>query len=370
MKRFLIALFCFLIIPTVIFAQDNQYNEYLDSFDLSFVDELSDDVKSLLDELGVDNFDYEAIENLSFEQIFIIIAEIAREKFKNPLKSCTTVLVFVLLSALFKGLKVDEGNSLDDVYSTVSSLVIATVLILKAGSMIQLATTSLAVAADFIYAFLPAFCAIIAVGGGVATSFSTNTTLLLLAQGLSFVSSNLFMPVINSFLAIGICSGIRAELNLGSFLSTLKRIITTGISVLSAMFVSILSVKTSVTIRSDILGLRSIRFLINSVVPVIGGSISEGLLSIQSYSSLIKSIVGIVGIIAVALVFIPSIIEVAVWRITLSVCSIASDLFCDNSVSLIINSFRDTLLLINVVLILSMVTTIISIGILIASRTV
>lgn len=370
MKRFLTVLIIILLIPTVCFGADDTYNEYITSFDLSFIDELSNDVKKLLEELDLTGFDYEAISDLNFNDIVNIIKNMFLDRIKNPLKSCVIVLAFVLLSALFKGFDVNDSSSLDEIYSTISAIVIGIVLLTKISSTIEISVLSLSVASNFIYAFIPAFCCIIAVGGGVSTSFSTNTTLLILSQALSFISSKLFMPIINSFLAISICSGLKSDLNLGSFLSTLKRSITTAVSFVSAMFVSILSIKTSVTARSDILGIRSIRFVINTVVPVIGGSISEGLLSIHSYSSLIKSSVGIVGIIAVSFVFLPAIIEVVCWRMTLSICSIASDIFCDKSVSMLINAFKDTLLLINVVLILSMVTTIISIGILIASRTV
>ena len=130
---------------------------------------------------------------------------------------------------------------------------------------------------------------------------------------------------------------------------------------------SVLSVKTAVAAKADMLGIRSIRFAVNSVVPVIGSSISEGLLSIQAYSSLIKSSVGIVGIVAVVLVFLPAIVETAVWRISLSFCSVLSDVFGDKSVSSVLNAFREALLLANVIIILSMVTTVISIGILVAA---
>ena len=148
----------------------------------------------------------------------------------------------------------------------------------------------------------------------------------------------------------------------------LKKYITTAISVCSAAFVSVLSIKTAVASRADALGLRSVRFAINSVVPVIGSAISEGLLSIQSYSSLIKSGVGIVGIIAVGLVFLPSIIQVAFWRFFLNFSSVIAETFCDKSVSSVIKAFCDALLIMNVILILSMVTTIISLGILVATK--
>lgn len=136
------------------------------------------------------------------------------------------------------------------------------------------------------------------------------------------------------------------------------------------MFVAILSFKTAVSSKADALGLRSARFAINTVVPLIGGTISEGLLSIQSYSSLVKSSVGVVGIIAIVGVFLPALIEVNLWRLVLSASKICADVFDNKNGGLSIQAFSDTLLIIDVVLILSMVTTIISIGILIAVKTV
>ncbi len=216
---------------------------------------------------------------------------------------------------------------------------------------LSLACTAISVCADFVFAFVPVFCIIVAASGNTVAAFSTNTMLLSLAQTLNYISKNIFVPLTNCFLAIGICSGLRSELSMAA-----------------AFFVSVLSIKTAVASRADAIGLRSIRFAINSVVPVIGSAISEGLLSIQSYSSLIRSSVGVVGIIAVALVFMPAIIEVVLWRFFLSLSSLVSDVFGDKSVSLVIKAFADAMLIMNVILILSMVTTIISIGILIAAK--
>ena len=51
----------------------------------------------------------------------------------------------------------------------------------------------------------------------------------------------------------------------------------------------------------------------------------------------------------------------------ISFCSVLSDVFGDKSVSSVLNAFREALLLANVIVILSMVTTVISIGILVAA---
>lgn len=368
---FLCALLLFLLIPISSYSMDyseEEYNKTLSSYDLSsFEKELDADTYKMLDELGVLDFSYESITGLSFNDIVGLLKSLFQKKAELPIKSSVTVLIFILLSAFLQSLKTESDDSVNMIYSTATALLVATVVLVKLTSTVSLASMAISVASNFVYAFIPVFCSIVVASGGITTGFSTNTTLLILAQGLSFISSNVFMPIVNCYLALGVTSSLRYELNLDKLLSSLKKIITTCISFVSGVFVSVLSVKTAVAGRADMLGLRSIRFAINSVVPVIGSSISEGLLSIQAYSSLIKSSVGIVGVMAVVLVFLPSIIEVVLWRISLTLCVIVSDIFGDKSVSAVLNAFLNTLLLINVILILSMVTTVISFGILIAA---
>lgn len=368
---FLCALLLFLLIPVSSYSMDyseEEYNKTLSSYDLSsFEKELDADTYKMLDELGVLDFSYESITGLSFNDIVDLLKSLFQKKAELPIKSSVTVLVFILLSAFLQSLKAESDDSVNMIYSTATALLVATVVLVKLTSTVSLASMAISVASNFVYAFIPVFCSIVVASGGITTGFSTNTTLLILSQGLSFISSNVFMPIVNCYLALGVTSSLRYELNLDKLLSSVKKIITTCISFVSGVFVSVLSVKTAVAGRADMLGLRSIRFAINSVVPVIGSSISEGLLSIQAYSSLIKSSVGIVGVMAVVLVFLPSIIEVVLWRISLTVCVIVSDVFGDKSVSAVLNAFLNTLLLINVILILSMVTTVISFGILIAA---
>lgn len=373
MKRFLYAILIFvflLSLPNAVFCdEEDDYREYLKSYDFSFMDELDDETYDMLDGLGLTDFDYNTLVHFTLSDITDLAADIIKGAAQTPLESCVIIFVFIILSSLFKSLKSTMINDeMSSLFSTVSALIIAVVLAVKMRTTISIACTTISVCADFMYAFIPVFCVIVATSGNTLAAFSTNTMLLSFAQVLNYISKNVFIPLTNCFLAIGICSGIRSELNLKSLLAFMKKYITMAISVCATAFVAVLSIKTAVSARADAIGLRSIRFAINSVVPVIGGAIAEGLLSIQSYSSLIRSSVGVVGIIAVALVFLPAIIQVALWRFFLSVSGIVSDVFGDGSVTMILKAFCDAMLIMNVILILSMVTTIISIGILVAAK--
>ncbi len=379
MKKFLKYLSLFLCLCFFAFSpfsafgeeitNENEYDSVLSNYDLSSFEYLDEETYDFLNEAGFLDFNYEKLINISFSDFKTILTDSVKKSVKTPFQSTLVILVFIILSALFNNLKSSvNDNESSSLYSTVSALVISIILCSELKNTVAVACTSISVCSDFMYAFAPAFCVIAACSGNAVSSLSTNAMLLFLAQVLNYISANIFIPLSNAFLALGICSGIRSELNLSGIITMLKKYITTAISVCSAAFVSVLSIKTAVASRADALGLRSVRFAINSVVPVIGSAISEGLLSIQSYSSLIKSGVGIVGIIAVGLVFLPSIIQVAFWRFFLNFSSVIAETFCDKSVSSVIKAFCDALLIMNVILILSMVTTIISLGILVATK--
>lgn len=370
MKRFLIALLLFMLIPATARGEElsvDEYNNYLSSYDLSFFEsELDGETKSRLDELGISEFSFESLYSLDFKKVADILLKTVNGRIKAPGEGIKAVLVYIILSAFVKSLKSDLSD-MNELYSTACALIVTAVLIVKISPSITAAAASINVSSDFIYAFIPVFCAIVAASGGITVSFSTNATLLMLSQGLTFLSSNIFIPAINCFLALSVCSSLRPRLGLSNLINALRRGFTTVLSFIAGAYVSVISVKTSASVRADMLGMRSLRFVISSAVPIVGGALSEGLVSIQAYSSLIKTSVGIVGIIAVSLVFLPSIIEITVWRIVLTVCSIFCEVFEDSAVSGVLRAFSVTLLIMNTVLILSALVTVVSIGILVAS---
>lgn len=371
MKRFLIAFVLALSIPFSVFAADFEQSEYdktLSKYDFSFFEKsLDESTYNILKELNIEDFNFESINSLSLDSIIKIISKMIKGELNTPLKTSCLVMILVIISCFIRIFE-KQNEELDGVIGVVSSLIIASLILTRVSVTVASSVTALKIASNFIYGFIPVFCAITIASGNTLVGFSTNTMLIILSQGLSFLASNLFMPVINCFFALGICSSLRFDLHLSKMIATLKKIITTCISFVFGVFISVLSIKTAVAGRADMLGLRSIRFAINAVIPVIGSSISEGLLSIQGYSSLIKSSVGLVGIISLVFVFLQPIIEVMMWRLLLSICSLLADVFGENTVSTMLLALREAMLLINIVLIMSLVTTIISIGIIIASR--
>lgn len=373
MKRFVLTFLLLLALPGVCFAAQSAlsgdgYRQALSGYDLSAFEKLGDDANSVLEQLGLDDFDFETVTALDAKSCVQVLGRLTRQNIQTPLRALLSVLSFTLLSAFLTGF---SGSGLlgqnSSVYSTASALVIAALIAAQCADTVSLCCATIGICADFVFAFFPAFLVILTVSGSSLTGVSTNT-LLGLAQGLNILSAKLFVPLINCFLALSLCSGVRSSLNIDGALRVVRKGLISLISFCAGAFVTVLSVKTAVASRADALGLRSLRFAINSVVPVIGSAISEGLLSIQSYAGLVKSTVGVVGIIGVIALFLPALINVIGWRVSIAVSVAVSEIFDDRTVCKMLRAFGDAFLLMNVVLILSMVTTVISIGILIAAK--
>ena len=369
---FTVSLFLFCAVPFSVGAKEDGlteegYRQQLESYDLSFFEsELDRDTYSFLEELGLNEFSLDGITSLSLDRVLSLLIKILKIRATKPLFGAQSVLIYIILSAFFQSVKSDMSD-MNSLYSTVSALAVSLVLAGEISPTVSLAVSSVGVASDFVFAFVPVFCAIVATSGGITQAFSTNAMLLTLAQAFSVFASDFFTPVINCFLGIGICSGLRCELQLQRVVAGIKKGIIFLLSLTCGAFVSVISIKTTVAARADILGIRSIRFVINSVVPVVGGALSEGLLSIQSYTSMVRSSVGTVGIIAICLVFLPAILETALWRLVMFFGIALCDVFGEKNVSLMLEAFRDTALLLNVVLIISMLCAVISFGILTVS---
>jgi len=91
--------------------------------------------------------------------------------------------------------------------------------------------------------------------------------------------------------------------------------------------VGILSIQTVVSASSDTLALKTAKFIVGSSVPLAGTALSEALTTVTASLGLLKSSVGVYGVVACVAIFLPFLAELLIWRVILVICSSVSDLF-------------------------------------------
>lgn len=113
--------------------------------------------------------------------------------------------------------------------------------------------------------------------------------------------------------------------------------------------------------------MRTAKFIIGSSVPVAGGVLSEALGTLTASMSLLKSTVGIYGVVICCLIFLPIIIELVLWRITLWIADFVSLQFSLTKISGLLQSLDTVLSVLIGIILLTAAMFIISLSVVMGS---
>ena len=199
--------------------------------------------------------------------------------------------------------------SVSAVESTISSLV----------SVLQLS-------GKFMLGFAPIYTLIIALSGNSATALTYNTFAMFLAELISSLISSGVVDFIGIFFCLGISFSVNESINIGRFYSIVNRAVSMFLGLVASIFTGFLSMKNLLSVSVDRVSVRSIRFLISSMIPVVGSSISEAYSSLLGSINLIKSSVAVVGILVIIIINTPVIAETLAYYLAFNLLSYTADI--------------------------------------------
>ncbi|MBQ6708950.1 MAG: hypothetical protein IJM97_08385, partial [Clostridia bacterium] len=257
-----------------------------------------------------------------------------------------------------------QGEKIKLALNTACSLVSISVLAKPIFESITRGMSAIDMTSKVMFVFVPIFVAIISLNGNPLTAASYNSLMLLAAQTVSQMSNYFIKPCVAIFFALGLSSSVSTEFNFRALADEIKKIATIVLSFIASMFFSFLSLRGGLANASDSMGLKGVKFLLSSFIPVVGGAISEGYSSILGSLSLLKGVVGTFGICAVGLINIPIITELLIWSLVLRLSSAVAGTVKLNSLTDMFKIIADVTTLINVVVILNCAVLIVSTGLL------
>ncbi|MBQ8740924.1 MAG: hypothetical protein IJY79_05200, partial [Clostridia bacterium] len=122
-------------------------------------------------------------------------------------------------------------------------------------------------------------------------------------------------------------SGVSPLLTSSGIVESVKKISMWILSLLGTLFIGILGIQTAVNSAADSVTLRTAKFILGTSVPVAGGVLSEAVSTISASMGLLKSSVGIYGVVALILMLLPIVIELILWRCMLMLNISLGELF-------------------------------------------
>ena len=292
------------------------------------VERLPEDAQALLETLELDGVAQNGCTQVELSTVLNTLRSALQENTAAPLQALLSLLTVVVLSAMFGGLQGLAGRvPLRQTYHTVSVLASAGLLLSAVGSLLRTVQAAVDSVNVFTLSFVPVYGVIVASGGSPTAALSYQTTLLTAAELFTQGVRGVVLPILLVSLALGCVGTVADGFCLSSFSATFYKLVLWGLGLFSTVFSGVLSVQQMVAAAGDSVSSRAMKFSLASFVPVVGGVLSEAYSTVMGYAGLLRSTVGGFGLVATAVIILPSLLSCVGWSLCLSLGGNAAALF-------------------------------------------
>lgn len=360
-----VVIFCF---PCAAYASNtDEYNRnWLEESGADRLDEyIDEETESYLDELGCDISDFRSILSVSLESLFSLILGILRQGWAQPMKGLLTAAAAVILcgvASAFAG-----GNTkTESAVSFICGMGLITGIFAVAAESLNAGVSAIKIASLFEKSLIPVLAFLMTASGNPTAAASVQGAAFAAAQAVEAVASDVALPLSLTSGLLGMIGSVMPSVKLSSVSSLIRKVMTVTLSSCAGLFSGFLTIKCVLASAADSMGFRGIRFAANTLIPVVGGAVSEAFGSISASAGLIKNTVAVYAVISLCLMCIPVIINFTLWILSMKIASCIAELIGAAACGEIINHIGFVFAMMNAVIILSLAVFVISTGLVIA----
>lgn len=325
---------------------------------------LPQQTQEIMEDKGYSAQNDEWLEKLDTAGFFSLIVSFFKDGMTTPLKTLGKALSVMLLAALMSSYASDNKTGV--VVDSVCAVSAALILSVRVYEVVAAAKEALSGASIFMSGAVPVFAAVKAAAGKSISVTGSAGVLLFACQALSYLCAFLFVPFMNSYLAIGICSSFGQKNAVTGIMNAIKKISMWALSFCVSVFLFILGAKGVTGKGADTLAMKTTKFILGTTVPVVGPALSESASGVAESLSAMAGTAGIYIIFGVCIIMLPLLIELLYWRVTLIVIKYLSSLFSASAVFSMSEALESVISLLLGFCLLALCLLIMSLGVLIS----
>ncbi len=212
-----------------------------------------------------------------------------------------------------------------------------------AGAVVGLQVGRIGAVSDFfkrlvvlMNSLIPIMGALYLSGGNTIGAALASSSLLVQINLIELGVSSLVIPAVSACLALTLADSLAAgESRLSGLSGSIKRTLAFIFGLCSTLLMATLSAQNILASASDSAGARAVKFLAGNMIPVVGSTVGDTLRTLAASVRLMRSTVGVAGIVALALLLLPTIIELFLTRFVFNTAAAVGELLgCKSAVRL------------------------------------
>ena len=163
--------------------------------------------------------------------------------------------------------------------------------------------------------------------GSAAFSSAVSAAVFGLAQVVSTLAGTVITPFSGMYLSLSVSCTFSPEMRLRGLTSAVKKAIFWTLGIAMTVFSAVLGITGSINSAADTVSVKTARFFLSNSIPIVGGAITDAVGTLAGSISVLRSGVGAFGICALLLLILPALLQMLLWKASLSVMSAAAELF-------------------------------------------
>lgn len=248
---------------------------------------------------------------------------------KKALRSSLLLFTVVLLSSLAEGTSALGCAHSFPAASIAAALAITAVAATDANALIGLGSEVIGQMEQFSKVLLPTMAAAAAAAGAPGEAAAGQMAVMLFSDVLMTLINRLLLPLVYAYIAACTAHAATGNGGLKRIASTLKWVVTSILTVVLLAFVGYLSVSGVIAGTTDAITLKAAKFTVSSVVPVVGGILSDAAETVLAGAGILKNSIGVLGMLAILGMCIVPFLQLGVhylmYKITAALAAVVAD---------------------------------------------
>lgn len=248
---------------------------------------------------------------------------------------CLSVIAAAMLTSVLESF---PGKS-KRVTGLAGTIAVACLLLGSTNTLVHAASDTVTELSEYGKLLLPVMTTAMAAQGGITSSAAIYTGTAVFDALLCTLISGLLVPMIYVFLALGVANGALGEDMLKKLRDFLKWLVSWCLKTVLYVFTGYIGITGVVSGATDQAALKATKLTISGVVPVVGGILSDASEAVLVSAGMVKSAVGVYGLVAVAAITIMPFLQIGLQYVLLKLTAAVCGIFGNKGITELIGDF-------------------------------
>lgn len=306
MRVFTIILIIFLLLTPVVRA-----TELVDTQGLT--EELGDEISQSLPK-----FDPQQPADFweSLKTMFFDAFSKASETMNASLRLCAVLIALLTLCAVVRMSGLEHASN---AVIVAGSLAITTAMLGSFHSMVLLAENTVKDMSDYSACFLPVMASATIACGGISSAAALYSGTVMFIQVAMQLITKLLIPFVYFYIAIATAEAALSSDTLSEIREFVGWLISKSLRIVMYIFIAYMSITGVIGGSSDAATLKATKAAVSGMIPVVGNIVSDASESLIASAGLLKSSVGVFGMLAIIAICLVPFLRVGIQHVILKV---------------------------------------------------